>query len=179
MVKLLINNGASTQTKTEIPHKSPIQLAANGGHLTVMDELAKHGIDWKEKDDWGWTLLHEVAATGNVEAIRWVTERSRGMANVCDKLGRTPLLTALIAGNGVEAVQELLNNGENPAEEDEVGRTPAEAAVLYCSADVVQIVLDATKKNKEIEVDADKLILIAEDHIQPDVVKHIIETTLN
>jgi ankyrin repeat protein len=104
----------------------------------------------------GRTLLHEVAATGNVEAIRWVSSRSRGMTNVCDKLGRTPLLTALIAGAGAEAVQELLKNGEDPAEEDEVGRNTAEAAVLYCSTDVVQIILDATKKVQDNEVDVKK-----------------------
>jgi hypothetical protein len=61
MIKLLINNGASTQTRTGIPCKSPMQLAAAGGHLEVMEELAKHGYEWKEKDDWGWTLLNEVA----------------------------------------------------------------------------------------------------------------------
>ena len=53
-----------------------------------MEELVKHGVDWKDNDDWGWTLLHEVIATGNVEAIRWVSSRSRGITNVCDKLGR-------------------------------------------------------------------------------------------
>ena len=70
MVKLLINNGANTKTKTETPRKSPIQLAAAEGHVLVMDELAKQGMDWKAKDDWGWTLLHEAAATGNVSVIR-------------------------------------------------------------------------------------------------------------
>ena len=50
------------------------------------------------------------------------------MTNVSDNLGRTPLLllTALIAGAGSEAVQELLKNGEDPAEEDEVGRNTAD-----------------------------------------------------
>ena len=171
MIKLLINNGASTKTRTGIPHKSPMQLAAAGGHLEVMEELAKHGYDWKEKDDWGWTLLHEVAAVGNAEAIRWVFSRSRCMTNIADKLGRTPLLTAVIAGAGADAIQELLNHGENIAEEDEVGRNAAEASILYCCPDVIQIILDATKKNSENEVDIDTLHLIAEDHSQPRVVK--------
>ena len=178
MIKLLINNGASTKAKTETPHKSPMQLAAAGGHLAVMEELAKHGYDWKDKDDWGWTLLHEVAAVGNAEAVSWVCSRSRCMTNVADKLGRTPLLTALIAGAGADAIQELLKNGENISEEDDVGRTTAEAAVLYCSPEVIQIILTATKKDDEMEIDVDKLIEISQDHSQPCIVKRIIEETL-
>ena len=176
MVKLLINNGVDLKAKTDIPHKSPLQLAAAGGHLEVMDELAKHGVDWKEKDDWGWTLLHEVAATGDLEAIQWVTARSNAMVNTADKLGRTPLLTALIAGAGAEAVKELIKNGEEVSEEDEVGRTCAEAAILYCSVAVIKVILEATKDNEDIELDIDKLILISEDHAQPDNVKNMISS---
>ena len=178
MVKLLINNGANVHSRTEIPHKSPIQLAAAGGHLSVMEELVKRGINWKEKDDWGWNLLHEVAATGNAETIRWVSTRSKGLSNVTDKLGRTPLLTALIAGAGVEAVAELLKQGEDPGEEDEVGRTTTEAAVLYCSSEVVKIILEAAKKDDEIEFDKKRLLLIAEDHAEASIVKKIIENAL-
>ena len=88
------------------------------------------------------------------------------------------MLTALIAGAGAEAVQELLNHGENIAEEDEVGRNAAEASILYCCPDVIQIILVATKKDNENEIDIDTLLLIAEDHSQPRVVKQIIEDTL-
>ena len=66
--------------------------------------------------------------------------------NVCYKLGRTPLLTAFIAGAGAEAVQELLKNREDPDEVVEVGRNTAEVAILYCLTEVVQIILVATKK---------------------------------
>ena len=179
MAKLLISNGANIHSRTEIPHKTPMQLAAAGGHLSVMEELVKQGISWKDKDDWGWTLLHEVAATGNAEAIRWVSQRSRGMSNVADKLGRTSLLTALISGAGVEAVAELLKQGEDPSEEDDVGRTSAQAAVLYCSSDVVQIILEAAKKNDKIEFDEEQLLEIAEDHAEAAVVRKLIENALS
>ena len=71
---------------TGAPSKSPIQLAAAGGHLEVMEEMSKYNIlqeiceydciiifryitsqDWKRRDDWGWTLLHEVAHNGRPE----------------------------------------------------------------------------------------------------------------
>ena len=104
MVKLLIAHGANTHSRTDVPHKTPMQLAAAGGHIDIMEELVKKGMDWKEKDDWGWTLLHEVASANNAEGVNWVSTRSRGLSNTKDKLGRTPLLTALMAGADVEVM---------------------------------------------------------------------------
>ena len=188
MVQLLIQHGANTHSRTDVPHKTPMQLAAAGGHLLVMEELVKKGMDWKEKDDWGWTILHEVAAAGDAEGIRWVSLRSRGLSNTTDKLGRTPLLTALIAGAEVGAISELLLQGEDPGMEDDVGRTTAEAAVLYCSSEVVQVILKSCLKHnenaalanaEEIEIDKELLLLIAEDHEEAELVKIIIETILN
>ena len=153
-------------------------------NLLLLEDTLTSWRSWPSKDmtgkrgDWGWTLLHEVSSVGNAEAIRWVFSRSRCMTNVADKLGRTPLLTALIAGAGLDAVQELLNHGEDIAKEDEVGRNPAEASILYCCPDVIQIILDETKKDSENEIDIDILLLIAEDHSLPRVVKKIIEDTL-
>lgn len=61
---------------------------------------------------------------------------SKGLINVPDKLGRSPLLVGLMAGAGVQAVTELIRQGEDPATEDEVGRGAPEAAILYCDTEV-------------------------------------------
>ena len=70
MVQLLIKHGADTHSRTGVPQKTPMQLAAAGGHLDIMEELVKKGMDWKEKDDWGWTLLHEVASAKDAAGIK-------------------------------------------------------------------------------------------------------------
>ena len=71
-VLMLLRHGASISELTGPPHKSPIQLAAAGGHIEVMEvltsQLSSH--QWKWRDDWGWTLLHEVAHTGDKDVIR-------------------------------------------------------------------------------------------------------------
>ena len=55
------------------PYKSPLQLAAAGGHPEVMEELSRfmNTNDWRLRDDWGWTLLHEAAHGGRKDVIRW------------------------------------------------------------------------------------------------------------
>ena len=70
-----------------VPRKSPIQLAGCGGHLAVMSELVRKGYNWKEKDDWGWTIMHEVGAAGFAAGIKWVSQHCQGLANIQDKLG--------------------------------------------------------------------------------------------
>ena len=195
MVQLLIKHGADTHSRTGVPQKTPMQLAAAGGHLDIMEELVKKGMDWKEKDDWGWTLLHEVASAKDAAGIKWVSLRCRGLSNIPEKLGRTPLLTALIAGAAVDAISQLLDHGEDPGTADDVGRTTAEAAVLYCSSAVVKLIIEACiKQNEKVEADEKnqitatydemivfdkgKLLLIAEDHPEGKLVRKIIETLL-
>ena len=172
-----------------------MQIAASGGHIHIMEELAKKGMKWNEKDDWGWTLLHEVAAARDAAGIRWVSLRCQGLSNISDKLGRTPLLTALIAGSEVDAISAILDHGEDPGIDDDVGRTTAEAAVLYCSSAVVKLIIEVCIKQNEkiasdeksqitetvdelIVIDKEKLFLIAEDHPQPELVRQIIESLL-
>ena len=65
----MFRSGANIHELTGPPSKSPVQLAAAGGHLEVMEEMSKYisSQDWKKRDDWGWTLLHEVAHNGHPE----------------------------------------------------------------------------------------------------------------
>ena len=105
----------------------------------------KRGAGWRDRDDWGWSVLHEAAAAGQqpgqvhpcdceidasfaalvpniitcseidivvVEGIHWVCRESKGLINVADKLGRSPLLAGLMAGAGLAAVTELLKQGD-------------------------------------------------------------------
>ena len=47
-----------------------------------------------------------------VAGIHWVCRESKGLINVADKLGRSPLLAGLMAGAGLAAVTELLKQGD-------------------------------------------------------------------
>jgi len=52
--------------------------------------------------------------------------------NLPDKLGRGPLLVGLMAGAELGAVEEMIEYGENPAQEDEVGLANNEQFFLAC-----------------------------------------------
>ncbi|XP_010910014.1 phytochrome-interacting ankyrin-repeat protein 1 isoform X1 [Elaeis guineensis] len=55
---------------------TPLHLAAQGGHLRVMDELLERGanIDARTKGACGWTPLHNAAKERNKEAIKFLIE---------------------------------------------------------------------------------------------------------
>ena len=54
-------------------------------------------------------------------------QECRQLGNQADKLGRTPLILGLLSGAGVEAVEVMLELGEDPRKEDQV------ASVAYRS----------------------------------------------
>ena len=157
-----------------------------------MEMLIKKGAGWKERDDWGWNVLHEAAAADHPGTIQWICRESKGLINMSDRLGRTPLLAALMAGARLESVRELLDQGEDPGQEDEVGRGAPEAAVLYCDTEVekfnknlyvehcvkvIQHVLRRCKAqdgDKKVDLNRSLLMEIAEDHAENEKVQEII-----
>ena len=144
--------------------------------MKVMEMLIKRGANWKDKDDWGWNVLHETASAGQLEGIHWVLKESKGLVNVQDKLGRGPLLVGLMAGAGLEAVKEMLRQGEDPGQEDEVGRGCPEAAVLYCAPDVIRYMLQFCDNfDPRPEVNRELLLEIAEDHYKAEEVLEIVK----
>nr|XP_028953887.1 phytochrome-interacting ankyrin-repeat protein 2-like isoform X1 [Malus domestica] len=55
---------------------TPLHLAAEGGHLDVMDELLERGanIDARTKGACGWTPLHSAAKERRREAVKFLVE---------------------------------------------------------------------------------------------------------
>ncbi|XVF81414.1 hypothetical protein PTKIN_Ptkin15bG0153200 [Pterospermum kingtungense] len=55
---------------------TPLHLAAEGGHLEVMDELLERGanIDARTKGACGWTPLHAAAKERKKEAVKFLIE---------------------------------------------------------------------------------------------------------
>ena len=49
--------------------------------------------------------------------------------------------------------QVLLEHGEEIVNSDEFGRSTGEAAIIYCSSDVIKIILDASEKDTDLETD--------------------------
>ena len=173
---MLLNTGANPNAVTGPPRKTPLHIAASGGHIKVMQTLIRRGkASWGKTDDWGWTVLHEACVGGSKEIISYVFKECRELSNQTDKLGRTPLLVGLLSGIGEDAVKVLLEQGEDPSKEDQVGRGCPEAALLYCESGVLKIVLQWFLKSEGLDGVSKQLLMeIAEDHKDKDAMKNVI-----
>ncbi|KAL6001813.1 hypothetical protein ACLOJK_041791 [Asimina triloba] len=78
-VKRLLDEGMDVNVSAWGPKSqgvTPLHLAAEGGHLKVMDKLLERGadIDARTKGACGWTPLHTAAKARNKEAIKFLIE---------------------------------------------------------------------------------------------------------
>ncbi|KAF9623648.1 hypothetical protein IFM89_003680 [Coptis chinensis] len=78
-VKRLLNEGMDVNVSAWGPKwqgVTPLHLAAQGGHLKVMDALLERGanIDARTKGACGWTPLHNAAKERNRDAIKFLVE---------------------------------------------------------------------------------------------------------
>ena len=60
----------------------------------------------------------------------FLCQECRQLGNQADKLGRTPLILGLLSGAGTEAVEVMLELGEDPRKEDQVASVAY--SVLLC-----------------------------------------------
>ncbi|TYK16507.1 ankyrin-3-like isoform X1 [Cucumis melo var. makuwa] len=79
MVKRLLNDGMDVNAIAWGPKSkglTALHLAAEGGHLEVMDELLERGanIDARTKGACGWTPLHTAAKERRKEAVKFLVE---------------------------------------------------------------------------------------------------------
>ena len=70
------------------------------------------------------------AQSGHAEVLRLLLAHPQTDVNQADKLGRTPLILGLLSGAGTEAVEVMLELGEDPRKEDQVASVAY--SVLLC-----------------------------------------------
>ncbi|GMY33649.1 Transmembrane protein [Fagus crenata] len=85
-VKRLLNDGMDVNVSAWGPKSkgvTPLHLAAEGGHLEVMDELLERGanIDARTKGACGWTPLHSAAKERRKEAVKFLIENGAFLAD--------------------------------------------------------------------------------------------------
>lgn len=106
MLEISVENGADVNAINESNGKRPIHIAAFNGFFEKIQFLIKHGADFDAVDNYGDTFIHYAAICDeNPSFIKKLYEAGFNF-RAKNKNNRTPLMTAVKAGN--EAVAKYL-----------------------------------------------------------------------
>ncbi|KAM7319563.1 hypothetical protein ACRRTK_021246 [Alexandromys fortis] len=128
----LINKGAKHG-------RTPLHLAANKGHLSVVQILLKAGCDLDLQDDGDQTALHRAAVVGNVEIITTLIREGCALDRQ-DKDGNTALHEAAWHGFS-QSAKLLVKAGANVLARNKAGNTALHLACQNSRSQSTRVLL--------------------------------------
>lgn len=118
LVEGALDLGAAVDVSEPDQARTPLMLAAVGGHLDTMTTLIAAGADLDRRTAIGWAPLHFAAAGGSGDAVRLLLGTGAAVDPVESEFGYTPLHIAALIGN-LDALAAL---ADHDAEIDAAGR---------------------------------------------------------
>ncbi|XP_063144282.1 ankyrin repeat domain-containing protein 6 isoform X5 [Rattus norvegicus] len=135
----LINKGAKVAVTKH--GRTPLHLAANKGHLSVVQILLKAGCDLDVQDDGDQTALHRATVVGNTEILTALIREGCALDRQ-DKDGNTALHEAAWHGFS-QSAKLLVKAGANVLARNKAGDTALHVAAALNHKKVVKILLEA------------------------------------
>uniref|UniRef100_A0A8D0J6F6 Ankyrin repeat domain 6 n=1 Tax=Sus scrofa TaxID=9823 RepID=A0A8D0J6F6_PIG len=135
----LINKGAKVAVTKH--GRTALHLAANKGHLSVVQILLKAGCDLDVQDDGDQTALHRATVVGNTEVIAALIQEGCALDRQ-DKDGNTALHEASWHGFS-QSAKLLVKAGANVLAKNKAGDTALHIAAALNHKKVVKILLEA------------------------------------
>ncbi|XP_032131153.1 ankyrin repeat domain-containing protein 6 isoform X9 [Sapajus apella] len=135
----LINKGAKVAVTKH--GRTPLHLAANKGHLPVVQILLKAGCDLDVQDDGDQTALHRATVVGNTEIISALIHEGCALDRQ-DKDGNTALHEASWHGFS-QSAKLLVKAGANILAKNKAGDTALHVAAALNHKKVAKILLEA------------------------------------
>ncbi|XP_058516831.1 ankyrin repeat domain-containing protein 6 isoform X5 [Ochotona princeps] len=133
----LINKGAKVAVTKH--GRTPLHLAANKGHLSVVQILLKAGCDLDVQDDGDQTALHRAAVVGNTEVIAALIQEGCALDRQ-DKDGNTALHEASWHGFS-QSAKLLIKAGANVLAKNKAGNTALHLACQNCHCQSTRVLL--------------------------------------
>ncbi|XP_051043441.1 ankyrin repeat domain-containing protein 6 isoform X1 [Phodopus roborovskii] len=133
----LINKGAKVAVTKH--GRTPLHLAANKGHLSVVQILLKAGCDLDVQDDGDQTALHRATVVGNIEVITALIREGCALDRQ-DKDGNTALHEAAWHGFS-QSAKLLVKAGANVLARNKAGNTALHLACQNSRSQSTRVLL--------------------------------------
>eukprot|EP00697_Spironema_sp_BW2_P013659 gnl/Spiro4/3868_TR1911_c0_g1_i1.p1 gnl/Spiro4/3868_TR1911_c0_g1~~gnl/Spiro4/3868_TR1911_c0_g1_i1.p1 ORF type:complete len:518 (-),score=100.01 gnl/Spiro4/3868_TR1911_c0_g1_i1:67-1620(-) len=158
VLEFLRHRGASLAVY-DIDHRSPLMLAALGGHVGTFRWLLAAGFAADAADSQGNTVSHLAAMAGRHEFILPILQESNKILDVPNSAGLTPFMLACAHGHLVTAKWLLEHTRPNTKLKLPNGETLLLLAAGGGHVDVVEWLLDvALGKPNEVDKDGNTLM---------------------
>ncbi|XP_014399958.1 PREDICTED: ankyrin repeat domain-containing protein 6 isoform X5 [Myotis brandtii] len=167
----LINKGAKVAVTKH--GRTPLHLAANKGHLAVVQILLKAGCDLDVQDDDGNTALHEASWHGFSQSVKLLVKAG---ANVLakNKAGNTALHLACQNSHS-QSTRVLLLGGSRADLKNNAGDTCLHVAARYNHLSIIKLLLSAFCSVHEKNQAGDTALHVAASLNHKKVVKILLE----
>ncbi|XP_006778323.1 PREDICTED: ankyrin repeat domain-containing protein 6 isoform X2 [Myotis davidii] len=167
----LINKGAKVAVTKH--GRTPLHLAANKGHLAVVQILLKAGCDLDVQDDDGNTALHEASWHGFSQSVKLLVKAG---ANVLakNKAGNTALHLACQNSHS-QSTRVLLLGGSRADLKNNAGDTCLHVAARYNHLSIIKVLLSAFCSVHEKNQAGDTALHVAASLNHKKVVKILLE----
>lgn len=136
-MEILIDKGADPNRADENLW-SPLHSCSSSGFLEIARLLIASGADCRARTSSGCTPLHYAASKGHVDIARLIVEKDRGVVDVQDAYGRTPVFMSACSGRE-ECFDFLLQEKADLSLRERVtGDTVLHAAVNGCHEEIAR-----------------------------------------
>lgn len=187
-VKFFIQKEGNIEIKNAFG-QTPILLAAQEGHSSIVSFLMTIGTNIWSQDEEGETLLHKAVFNHHYEVVHEVLEKEKllippvagGLTNAEDRLGETPLheLPKKNPGTGenkhLQILKALIEAGADPETQNQQGETFLHVVSYYGRHDLLKMLLKMKRRMPLIprDVHGNTPLHKAVEGRHPDVVKEL------
>jgi ankyrin repeat protein len=126
--RYLLEQGAEVDALGGDLIATPMQWAARGGYLYIIQLLIAHGADPNIKDAQGYNTLHLVTHSSSIMPLLYLLHQPISV-DERDSAGHTALMWAAYQGDAL-SVDLLLKHGSSVTVRDDAGLTPLHWAVV-------------------------------------------------
>ncbi|XP_067661695.1 ankyrin repeat domain-containing protein 50-like [Haliotis asinina] len=140
MVKYIVLQNITDTNSSGVLERTPVLLAALGGHIAVFDFLVSKGGEVSSVDSLNNSVLHLGSIGGHLGMVKHVLSQNIVDINRKGMCGRTPLMIAAVGGH-VDMFRFLVNKGSNVSSVDGYGDSILHLACRGGHVDMVGYIL--------------------------------------
>jgi ankyrin repeat protein len=140
-VRALVKLGGANANATDALGRTPVWIAARGGHTETVRALVACGADVHTVDNRSCTPVWAAAQHGHTETVRVLVQDCLANVHTAGDDGRTPVYAAAANGH-TETVWALVDCGADARTANSNGQTPVGTAAMYGHTKTVRALVD-------------------------------------